>query len=273
MHTKLKKNILHRTWLLFTNTQFTIKVSKVRLAFVFLLTVITFASVTLVGYQAYKKQFLKLQTLRTFPKGEVIPSNNLPAEPHVIMLGDSRLSMWAIKPQTFFSSTGSTFLSLPVRNMAIGGTTSSQTLLTIRDLSWSNQVQHTVIIESGINDIHWLGGVDKLTQNLVIANLKKNITKMSELLSSHGQKTVLMTIWPPSRTPLIRQPFWAEQSIEWIEEVNEHIRKLETSNIIIWDASLILSTESGYLLKEYIDPEFFLHMNTWGYRALREKVP
>jgi len=226
------------------------------------------------GVKEYKAQFIKLQKLRTFPIGEISENTNkLPINPHVIMLGDSRLSMW----DTGYNSSSylrfSESFTLPVKNMAIGGTTSSQTLLRVKSLPWSNSLRHTAIIQSGINDIHWLGVEDKPTQKLIIAQLKKNLLEMVSYLEYHNQKVIIMTLFPPGKVPLVRRMFWAQKSMEWIEDINQYIHQLSSSNVIVWDVSNILSTQGGYLSPKYIDPDFFLHINKRAYKKLSENLP
>lgn len=200
-------------------------------------------------------------------------TNKLPSTPHVIMMGDSRLQMWKINAKTLFAQNTSTKFLLPVKNMAVGGSTSSQTFIKIKHLLWDRHVSHTVLIQTGINDIHWLGGSNKNLQKNTIMQLKNNLSEITKLLKSLNQKVVVMTVFPPNKVPLIRQLFWSPKTLSWIKEVNIHIKTLSDDNVLVWDTSTVLSSNNGYLLPNYIDPDFFLHINQSGYKALHHNMP
>ena len=240
-----------------------------------LLTIMCVMGIAGVGvvYLGYYAQFIKMQTLRTAPLGEPLArSTMLPDNPHVIMLGDSRLAMWPDLKGGAFASMPNTPLSLPVENRALGGTTSSQTLLLTHRLPWSSTVKHTVLIESGINDLHWLGGASTDQQKQVLRQLKTNLSAMTAFLASHGQNVVLMTVWPPGKVPLIRTPFWAAQTLDWIDEINQHIHGLASPQIQVWDPAALLSTPHRQLKNAFVDADFFLHINPQGYQTLRRNI-
>lgn len=253
---------------------FVLKIKKQHFITAFILIFLLLGLLGTTIYQGYKSQFIKLQKLRAFPEGELTLSTpQLPLSSHVVLLGDSRMSMWKFHNNGVFSVDKSSPLSLPTINLAVGGTTSSQTLLRIKNLSWSKNVRHIVIIESGINDLHWLGGVDDEMRDVVVNQLKYNLTKMSEYLVSLDQTVVMMTVWPPGNVPLIRKPFWPKQSLKLIDDINQHIKGLAKVGVTVWEAGAELAGPDGMISAEYIDSAFFLHINKAGYETLSRNLP
>jgi len=89
------------------------------------------------------------------------------------------------------------------------------------------------------------------------------------LLIKHNYKIILSTLYPPNTAPISRKLFWPEDFKSIFDEINTFITKQENSHITVLDAFSILKQDSSYYLQEdYIDDDFFLHINETAYKKL-----
>lgn len=206
--------------------------------------------------------FTKIQYSRVFPLGfNFIPpfSENLELKQptNLLMLGDSRISMW---PEKFISD------DIEVLNMAHGGQTSSQVLAQIQVTPPPKG--NTAFVQVCINDIHSLKVLPNF-KSQIIEQCKRNILKITEILELKGYKVILSTLYPPNSIPFSRKLFWPEDFRKIFDEINSFIKKQESSNITVLDAfSRLKQEDSYYLREEYIDDDFFLHINKSAYKKL-----
>jgi lysophospholipase L1-like esterase len=208
------------------------------------------------------QSFIKLQHLRTFPIEPLKSFSFDDNKPKLLLLGDSRVSMWPAQLLTSFS----------LFNLTQGGYTSSQTLLLLKHYENELHLNQIAFIQTCINDIHWLRGMKTLKLS-AIQQCKKNIIDIITILRKKNSKIILSTLIPPSQVPLIRWLYWPEDIELIINNLNNFIRNQEHEDVLILDAHNILKDESSNKLDaQYKDSNFFLHINPLGYTKLTEEL-
>lgn len=244
-----------------------IKKNGIRLIWI----VIFFSSVAgnAVLFVTTTKLFTKLQFNRIFPLGYIPGSSTrkFPETPprsqtlKLLFLGDSRTQMWDL------SSLKEKYAVL---NLGYGGQTSSQVVL--QTLSENIPECDWMILQVGINDIHSIGAFSDL-KPLIIKNLKRNISKIVDDFTSRKAKIILTTLFPAWEPPLSRKLFWDEDGVNIIEEINAYIENLaDDTNIFCVDAYALLLGTDQKIKKEYLDPDFFLHVNDTAYTLLNTEI-
>lgn len=204
--------------------------------------------------------FTKLQYSRIFPLGfnpsaQAVSRKEIKRNDTLLMIGDSRVAMWPKQ-----------YISKEIYNIAHGGQTSSQVLLQLQGEKLSNK--GVAFLQVCINDIHSIKAIPDLKKQ-VMAQCKNNIVRITELLTVQGYKVILSTLYPPDTPPLSRKLFWPEDFKNIFDEINTFIKSQENNNVFVLDAfSLLKQTENYYLKEEYIDDDFFLHINESAYKKL-----
>jgi lysophospholipase L1-like esterase len=218
---------------------------------------------------ALHSAFAKLHWARLFPLGFVPSSAPEPAPAPapaqtggVVFWGDSRAHTWAQ------SGVGS---GLEPANQAHGATTSSQLRLWLAQVPAGPRAR-VAVVQIGINDLHPLGALAS-QQEAVRRQLQHNLQAIQALLLLRSDHVVLSTLLPPAPVPLFRQTVWHRATLQHIAEANQRIRSAaDGQRVWVLDAHALLSGPDGYLLPRYVDPDFFLHLNSAGYVRLNEAL-
>jgi len=214
------------------------------------------------------KAFVNLQLSRTFPINNT-PKNlqQQKTKPfsELVVVGDSRAQLWQF-PEVMSKR-------LKIKNLGVGGYTSSQVLLSLQ--AEDKQITHQfVLLQMGINDFHWTKAIPQHQQQIIIANIKKNIETSIHQLIKNNNKVILTTIFPPQPTPLIRYLYWPNNGLNIINDLNAFIRNLtKNNNVILLDSHKLLIDKSlKHLNSTFKDNSFFLHINPKGYQTLNVEL-
>jgi hypothetical protein len=214
--------------------------------------------------RALLQSFSKLQASRIFPLGYVAVQNSAPLQPQyhaIVFWGDSRAQTWATAPGVPL---------LPAVNLAHGGQTSSQLLLQIKQSHAFNS--EFALVQIGINDLHPLGILRPYKPDIV-KQLRENVPAIVRALSPAASTIILTTIIPPGRPPLERRLAWDGETIALISEINELIRRqADGQRVVLLDASALLAGTDGFLSDQYLDGDFFLHINGAAYARLNSEL-
>lgn len=206
--------------------------------------------------------FVKLQKERTLPRAHPdelilkIESSDL------IFMGDSRNEMWF--PQQ------AKICALNSLNLSQGSTTTIDLLEKARNLSEVISGK-TIVIQSGINDIHWLAAVSNAELSRREKSASSNLQSATELLAKNN-KVVLLTIAPPSENMGIRALYWPTNGKNIIDTLNRAIRSQQiTTNVTVLDANRLLGNPN-FLQEKFYDDDFFLHFNSEAYVLLEKNL-
>lgn len=229
----------------------------------FLLLLILSAVSNAILLKELHESFVKLQFSRIFPLGYVpserLNSNGARAGSSIAFWGDSRAYMW-----------DKSALGLIVYDNAHGGITSAQLVLQLRTQSL-NATDYAVV-QIGINDLHPLGafGIEK---KRILDQLRQNITLVRDALLARSQIVVFTTLFPPGRVPISRRKTWDPDTLRYVDEINQVIRQsADGQRVILLDAHALLSDSSHHLASEFVDSDFFLHVNGAAYARLNERL-
>jgi hypothetical protein len=220
-------------------------------------------SVVLNVFQAHAlmNAFADLHFARVFPLGfvppEKAPGQDAAEGDAMAIYGDSRALLW-----------NSESLQGRVRIISLGhgAQTSSQLLLQL--VSTPAVRSQYALLQVGINDIHPLGALE-MQKAQALANLRLNLQMIVTRLLERSQFVVISTIIPPGPVPLDRRLMWDPKTLEYIEAINHELRNMANGDrILLLDGAVLLGDESGKLRKEYVDSDFFLHLNRAAYDVL-----
>ncbi|MBW7930468.1 MAG: SGNH/GDSL hydrolase family protein [Gammaproteobacteria bacterium] len=210
------------------------------------------------------QSFTDLHFARIFPLGyppaiDVAPQAAVSVD--LAIYGDSRAYHW--RP-TKLVQGGS------IANLAHGGQSSSQLRL---QLETETVVRSCVAIaQFGINDLHPLGALSPW-RDQIRRQTKENVLRIRDLLLERSKILVLTTVMPPGQTPWTRKPFWDPSTDEYIIDLNDVIsHAAQHERVILLDAYAILAASNGKLRPDYVDEDFFLHLNDLAYSHLDSKL-
>jgi len=176
----------------------------------------------------------------------------------VVILGDSRAAHWPVPDDG----------SMAVLNRGISGQTTHQVLGRF-DAHVAALAPDVVVIQVGVNDLKCIPLLpDRADQ--IEAECLENIRRIVERARGAGATVIVTTIFPHARIPLHRRPFFDSRVTRAIERVNEAIRSMATSDIVVLDSAILLAGSDGL-----IRPEFsrdLLHVSPAGYAVLNEKL-
>ena len=215
--------------------------------------------------QLLKESFSKLQFSRIFPLGysETSPLevSSLPVGTTIALFGDSRALLWRD-------------MDLPAGyhlvNEGHGGETSRQLVLQLGQ----GMRPHTTwaVVQIGINDLHPLG-VLRSQSDLIVENLRRNLSSIVDELLQTSDNVIVMTIIPPGHVPFWRRPLWHEETLSYLKTTNAFISQLGSrDHVFVLDADAALRDETFSLDHEFQDPDFFLHINRKAYELLNEEI-
>ena len=208
--------------------------------------------------------FVKLQFARIYPLGYRKTPPNSPLMggigPTIAFWGDSRAAQWDK------SALG---CNLRARDLAVGGLTSTQLALQLK-VSPLDRDDYAVV-QIGINDLHPLGGMQDVRDE-VVAQLRANIALIRDELLLRSNTVVLTTVIPPARVPLVRRLTWDPATSQRIRELNELIRsQADGKRVRVLDAHAMLVGRGDYLDDKYVG-DFFLHLNDQAYSRLNQQL-
>ena len=173
----------------------------------------------------------------------------------MLFIGDSRVLSWETDglPDTYC-----------ITKIADGGLTSHQVLSRLKEIQIPSC--DWVIVQIGINDLHLIkkNGVKD------IENCKKNISDIVDFLVFNKKKIILTTLLPISKIPIKWAYFWDKrQTIDAIKQINLHILGEQTQKgVFVLDTYKLLASEDGFLSGEFVDNDFFLHVNQNAYAKI-----
>ncbi|TMH33246.1 MAG: SGNH/GDSL hydrolase family protein [Betaproteobacteria bacterium] len=237
---------------------------KLAYGLAFLILLLSLATNIVLGKALYEA-FAKIQFGRIFPLGyipEDRPLSNSSAHgPSISFWGDSRALLWDKSALTDI---------LTVHDYTHGGITSSQLLLQLR-------TQPTVrtdyaVVQIGINDLHPLGALGPYNEE-IRDQLKNNVLSVRDALLERSKVIVLTTLFPPGHVPLSRRLAWDPATLQYVHEVNEVLNQTtDGRRVVLLDAYTLLSGADSYLADQFIDSDFFLHVNREAYSRLNARL-
>lgn len=201
-------------------------------------------------YQELNQARLDPLNLNEFVDDLMTPSE----QPTVMFLGDSRAAAWPNPPVTAFHYV----------NWGIGGQTSAQVWLRY-DSHVRPQPPTLLIIQVGINDLKTIPLFPQNRQ-AIVDNTITNIEAIVAAATEQGSTVILTTIFPTGKVPLERQMFWSDDIAAAIQEVNQAIQAMSTSNVIIFDAYGLLVDDTNTTQTAFYQDT--LHLNDAGYTHL-----
>jgi len=232
------------------------------LSFALLISVAT----NLLLFDRGRQYYLQLNATRLDPLGLSYYATEIDQQPtaipfqkRVVFFGDSRAADWVVP---------TSLNQFQFINRGVGAQTSAQALERINDHIEPLQPQ-VVIVQVGINDLKTIPIFPNQKESIIAscqANIKQIVYECVEL----DAIVILTTIFPPGRVPLERRLFWSDDVAEAVKEVNDFIYSLEGKNIIVFDATAVLTDESGIVQQEY--SRDLLHLTDAGYDALNEEL-
>lgn len=243
-----------------------------KLRFYRLLSVFLFGSlvistlVCVILYNQCKEYYIELNQIRLSPLqlNEYPPEANPPKngqrfKKRVVFFGDSRALAWPAPHLATYE-----FI-----NRGIYGQTSVQVRQRfdqhIRPLK-----PDIVVVQVGMNDLKTIGLFPEKRQQIV-KNCQENICEIAKEAHKLGAVVILTTIFPFGDIPPARKPFWSDDILSAVYEVNAHIASLADDKVIVFDTYSILADNRGMMPRKYrIDA---LHYNLLGYETLNQTFP
>jgi lysophospholipase L1-like esterase len=233
---------------------------------VLLVGLVASISLNWVLFRQGRGYYLELNRIRLDPLGSqfyvdeaVARSGPNPERIRVLFLGDSRAYDWP-------PPTGLT--EFEFINLGIGAQTSAQVLGRFGEdvAAWAPAV---IIIQVGVND---LKAIPLFPENraAIVSECQRNIDTLVAASRDLGIQVILTTIFPLGQVPLQRRLFWSADVARAIVEVNDHIRSLQSEEVIVLDAAAVLEDERGHVRKEH--SRDLLHLAPHGYEVLNENL-
>lgn len=227
---------------------------------IFLIVSVAFNTVL---FNRAKQYYIDLNSVRLDPLGlsnysisDQSPSTS--GKPLVVFYGDSRAARWpapALDDRFDFVNRG------------IEGQTTEQVLLGF-EYHLAPVHPQMVILQVGVNDLKTIPLFPD-RKAAIIAKCEENIRQIIQRSNELGATVIVSTIFPVGNPPVERQPFWSTDIAAAIGEVNQYIRSLAQSKVIVFEADSVLA-DGGQLKPKYALDE--LHLNEQGYQALNEEL-
>ena len=202
-------------------------------------------------FQQASKYYRELNGVRLDPLGKAQLDLSIePKNPALVFFGDSRAKQWP-DPSWFVESS---------INLGVSGQTTAQ-ILGRYDEHLAPLNPRLVVFQAGINDLKTIPLFPD-SEEEIIENCKRNISKIVELCNAQNIHVILTTIFPVGGLPLKRRFFWSDRVDPAIEELNIYIRSLASDDVTILDSAELLVGDDGHISPQYsLD---FLHLNTLG---------
>lgn len=179
------------------------------------------------------------------------------SKPVVLFLGDSRMASWGL-PE---------FKNWNLVNAGVPGSTSGQCLLAAAPML-ERYHPRTVVLETGINDLKYLGLKPEMKVELVRL-VTGNISNIVRLCSSEGSRVIVLEIWPPSTPDFRRRLVWNRAVNESVVDCNEALRRLNSDEAQVRVLDLFLASDVTPSTERYRDT---LHLKPETYRLLESSL-
>jgi lysophospholipase L1-like esterase len=213
-------------------------------------------------FQRARQYYLDMNAVRLDPLG-LSTYSDVPSAftgVRVVFFGDSRAARWPL-PE---NQTDWEFI-----NRGIEAQTAAQAVLRFQAHVQPLQPD-MVIVQAGVNDLKTIPLFPE-RKTAIIASAKENIRDIVQQAKNLGAHVIVTTIFPVGEFPLERRLFWSPDIDVAVQDVNEYLRSLVSSDVSVLDTAAILSKD-GRANAEYYDDE--LHLNQAGYAVLnRELIP
>jgi len=213
------------------------------------------------------RAFGDVQFSRVFPFGYV-PNGDLPlggqaqdTRPILAFYGDSRIADWRAPP---------VLQGYRLVNLAHGGQTSGQLLAQLR--MQPPVTSELSVLGVGINDLHPIGSLPRLRAD-ILRQLRSNYAEVLDALQARSRRVVVMTVIPPGPVPFQRRPLWDGTTRSEVRAFNQFVQDIAAARgMPLLDAERLLGDGTGNLRAEYVDPSFFLHVNSAAYAILEREL-
>ena len=212
-----------------------------------------------------REYYLEVNAVRLDPLGldyyDVSPDQKDYTDPDlttVVFFGDSRAASWPAPGVDQFEFV----------NRGIGSQTSKQTVSRF-DYHVRPLRPQVIIVQTGINNLKTIPLFPE-QEGAIIADCKEDIQQIVLKSGELGATVILTTIFPLGQVPIERKPFWSDDVVPAVEEINAYIRSLKGESVLIFDAYSVLLGEGGAINPEY--SQDLLHLNAAGYKALNQEL-
>lgn len=172
----------------------------------------------------------------------------------ILFLGDSRISQWDSMPCPE---------NAVVSRFGVPGWTTAQALYYLQSIPLID-TPDLVIIQLGINDLKTIGVLPEQRKDIQ-GKCEQNLRSIADRFNHRGSKVILLTVFPPGSVPLIRRPVWREDIRLGVREVNDHLGKLNSKDLVVFDCDEVF-LRNGKMNREYLRDT--LHINSRGYEVL-----
>jgi len=212
-----------------------------------------FCSSLLLNVYLYKKN---LQSAYIFNKVKNDPlglndRSEITGDYEFVIFGDSHADNWKNFPYQNI-------------NLGIGGQTSAQMLLRVKNQLSECKIKHTVVFCGG-NDLK-LVAISPVLNEKVLNQYKANVLKILHDLPS--ENIILVTIPPVFKKPLKYYVLDLETSSKVAVEMNHFLKSLKSERVYVLDADKIFSEQED--LSSYSSDG--IHMNEKAYTLLNKEV-
>jgi lysophospholipase L1-like esterase len=179
--------------------------------------------------------------------------------PLLVFFGDSRIAMWP-PPKSLDRYR--------IVNRGVGYQTTAQMLLRL-DADAIGLHPAVVVVEAGVNDLRAIADFPQQRAEIV-GDCERNLARIVGRCREAGATVVLVTVFDTGDVALWRRPFWSDDVVAAVHEVNAFLPTLTGDNVVLWDANAVLVDADGKIRHDYqID---HLHLSTAGYDALNARL-
>jgi lysophospholipase L1-like esterase len=211
-------------------------------------------------FQRARQYYLDMNAVHLDPLGlntySGVPSASTGVR--VVFFGDSRATRWPLPG----NQTDWEFI-----NRGVEAQTAAQAVLRFQAHVRPLQPD-MVVVQAGVNDLKTIPLFPE-RKTAIIASVKENIRDIVQQAKNLGAHVIVTTIFPIGEFPLERRLFWSPDIDIAVQDVNEYLRSLVSSDVSVLDTAAILSKD-GRANTEYYDDE--LHLNQAGYVVLNREL-
>ena len=218
-------------------------------------------ALNLLLYRQADRAYRELKAVRLDPLGLKYsafgPDQGDLSSAAVLFFGDSRAQQWpAPRIQGFH------FI-----NRGVGGQTTEQIRGRI-SAHLTALSPRVVVIQGGINDLTSIPLFPHLRDEIVAA-CKANLHEIVAGSGDRGATVILTTIFPTGKVTLDRRIYWSPEVDRAVIEVNEYLRSLASSDVIVFDSWKLLEDHGKLREDDSIDT---VHLNPKGYSILNSEL-
>lgn len=150
------------------------------------------------------------------------------------IVGDSRAASWpkTMLPEVYFWE-----------NICRNGFTTLETLDCLRQNMAISGVPEVLVVQCGVNDVKAAGFHPDQLENFLEA-ARKNLTNLVRQVDPHEEcQVILTTILPHGPLELRYRLFWTDALDQTIVSLNQHIKSLAGSRVLVVDSFKAMETE------------------------------